>query len=151
MQAPRHIWLHGSRSGQLWSVKSEFDSTRGYARRGANGLGWGATAGEGEYSVHYNARRWGHNIRELSDDGQAIEFAQSRLGVPISDRMVWTAACYIHDEVFAAFPSLNADNVVLLEHWETAPGRRDGKSDIDPSRPGELAGRVRDELRRLAR
>lgn len=98
------------------------------------------------YSVHFDADRWGHNIRELSDDGIGIEIAQARLGQPITDLQVQTVAYILLEEVFPVHPHLTSANVILLEHHETAPGKRDGKSDVDPSRPGVLAERVRGAL-----
>lgn len=141
--------LHGSRSGVVWTLRDEFNSTRGYARSGAAGLGWNATVGEGALSVHMKATEWGWNAREHSDQYGAVEIANARLGDPVTDGEVRSVAAYLVDRFLPYHPHLGktlVDRVracELPEHWELPAGVRDGKTDVVYRHGGELAARVR--------
>ena len=143
---PYGILLHSSRSGRIWTTRQEFDSTRGYARRGADGLFWNATVGEGAYSLHYDRNRpvpWGYNARGASRYYYAIELAQPRLGDPITDELVDTAATCIVLEVLPHYLGMDLRSAFLPEHWELPEGKADGKTDVWYGQPGQLAAWVR--------
>jgi hypothetical protein len=136
VERPRGIILHGSRSGQSWSIDREFDSCRNYAAGGANGLGWNATVGEMEYSIHLSARNWGWNARSASRSFLGVELAQARYGDPITDAMVIALVHWYQHEVLPMWGELPlGSDAALPSHNSLPEGAADGKSDcyLDPS------------------
>jgi hypothetical protein len=143
------IILHGSRSGLARSAAAEYAATVRYAGNGAGGLAWNVTLGPGAYTVHVPANRWGWNAREHSRHYLAVEFSQARPGDAIGDDQITAFAAWYRAEVAPVWPRLIDDLVRpggLVEHHELPAGRRDGKSDVDPARPGELARRCWEEV-----
>jgi hypothetical protein len=132
---PKGIILHGSRSGQDWSVAREFDSCRNYAASGAGGLGWNATVGQlidgtSAYSVHMSARQWGWSARHHSNDYLAVEFAQAQLSDAITDAQVQAFAAWYRAEVVPVWGALDLSGPDALPmHSELAAGQADGKTD----------------------
>lgn len=144
---PEGIILHGSRSGQAWTVKAEFDSCRNFAASGANGLGWNATIGEDAYSVHMTARQYGWNARYHSRVFLAVEFAQATAQRAITDAQIRAFAAWYWDIAAKVWGKLPLQNDAALPcHSELAAGRADGKSDAHPYGSPEC-----DELRRRIR
>lgn len=147
---PKGIILHGSRSGQQWSIGSEFDSCRNYAASGANGLGWNVTAGQDEYSVHMTARQWGWNARHHSDDYLAVEFAQARIVDPITDAQVRSFIHWYEHEVVPVWGRLDLSaDAALPMHSELPAGQADGKTDAfvaHSDRANDLRRRIRAAL-----
>lgn len=147
---PRGIILHGSRSGQSWSIGREFVSTRNYAASGADGLGWNATIGPDAYSMHMTAREWGWNAREASRTYLAVEFAQSTVDEPITVGQVRAFVHWYAHEVVPVWGALDLSrDDALPMHSELAAGRRDGKSDVFPlsdRRGDDLRARIRGAL-----
>jgi hypothetical protein len=135
-ERPRGIILHGSRSGQSWSISREFDSCRNYAAGGANGLGWNITCGELEYSIHLSPRKWGWNARSASRSYLGVELAQANFGDPITDAMVTALVHWYKHEVVPIWGELPlGSDAALPTHNSLPEGKADGKSDcmIDPS------------------
>jgi len=161
------VILHASRSGQrvnrytgaAWTQLDEFDSTRGYASRGAAGLFWNWTAGPHRFSRHANKAwvprynryllPWGYNARYHSSEYAAIEIAQANLGDHVSEDTLWTVAWIIKNEFLPLYPGLTIGTIQLPEHWELPAGRADGKTDMWYNQPGVLAERVRNLMREL--
>lgn len=70
---------------------------------------------------------WGWNARVHSASYLAIEFAQGRLGDPISDETLDAAAWWINTIARVQWPDLPLN---LPHHSELPAGRTDGKSDV---------------------
>jgi hypothetical protein len=146
---PLGVVLHGSRSGRRRTPAEEFDSTVAWAIGGAGGLGWHATVGEGVAAIHLPPTVWAWHARRFSGRYLGLEFAQARRGDPISDGQVTAAAHYLAMVVRPAWPGLDLTRPgVLVEHWQLDRllPRPDGKTDVAPERPGELAARIRGVL-----
>jgi hypothetical protein len=144
---PQGIILHGSRSGQNWDTDREFDSCRQYAANGAGGLGWTATIGNLEYSCHMTPRQYGWNARSDSSRMLAVEFAQARLGDPITDRQVEAFVAWYNAEVVPVWGALDlSQDRSLPTHAELSTGAADGKSDCYPAH-SEGAKDVRARIR----
>lgn len=147
---PSGIILHGSRSGQAWTIRAEFDSCRNFAASGANGLGWNATIGEGAYSIHMTARQYGWNARYHSKSFLAVEFAQATAQRPITDRQIEAFDAWYWNVVVKTWGELPLQNDDALPcHSELAAGRVDGKSDAFPfgdPRGDDLRTRIRAAL-----
>ena len=148
---PLGIILHGSRSGQQWSIGSEFDSCRNFAAGGANGLGWNATVGEDEYSIHMTARQWGWNARSpASQTLLAVELAQAQLVDPITDAQVRAFVHWYEHEVVPVWGPLDlSSDGALPTHAELPAGIADGKTDCFPRndpRADDLRARIRAAL-----
>lgn len=115
------------------------------------------------YAVHMDITEYGYHARELSQRTLSFEFAQPNLGDPITDLQVYAAAAYIYTDVRTQLPALyhnllthpiptNSEAYVhkyMPEHWQTIPGQRDRKSDVDPANGGALASRIVQFLRQL--
>lgn len=156
---PLALILHSSRSGR--APGEEQPSTRTYREYSGTvawcqspnngGIGWHCTAGEtatGEpiYAVHLPPDQWAWHVRELSSTHLGIEFSQPTVNDPISDAQVAACAHWLTFEVFPRWPHLSRATLEMPAHSETAPGKRDGKSDPYP------AGDVRlDNLRKRLR
>ncbi|MPZ68617.1 MAG: hypothetical protein GEU71_03720 [Actinobacteria bacterium] len=155
LRQPLGTILHGTRSGKAWSTDQEYASTVSYVRNGAGGLGWHVCVGNDVVCIHMEPEEWGHNARACSDDYLACEFAQARLGDPITDAQVrafvwWWLRCtraFPHlPEYFPTHSDLDASG---------ATGKFDGKSDpflaSDRSGADELRARIRAEIERQRR
>lgn len=148
---PSGIILHGSRSGQQWSIGSEFDSCRNFAAGGAGGLGWNVTVGQDEYSVHMTARQWGWNARSpASQTLLAVEFAQAQLVDPITDAQVRAFVHWYEHEVVPVWGALDLSaDAALPMHSELPAGMADGKTDAFlawSERANDLRARIRAAL-----
>lgn len=141
---PHGIILHSTRSGRYWGEENEYIGTLSYVDNGAAGLGWNATIGPGEICEHINVDHWGWNARGHSRHYLAIEFAQARLGDPISDESIAAAAYWIKHFAEPSWP--NVANK-LIEHRELAAGIADGKTDIGADQ--DVPNRLRLALVRL--
>lgn len=147
-QRPIGIILHGSRSGQAWSIEREFDSCRNFAAAGAAGLGWNATIGPLAYSVHMSARQWGWNARSpASLIYLAVELAQATVNDPITDEMVQALGHWYEHEVIPVWGKLDLSlDSHLPMHSELPTGIADGKTDAFPrgdARADNLRHRIR--------
>jgi hypothetical protein len=148
---PDGLILHGSRSGQHWTLGQEFDVTRRYCVNNPEGLSWQATIGEDRYSVHMDSRSWGWSAREHSYRYLALEFSQANLGDPISDAQVRAAVAWVKAEALKSWPLLNLTKPgALPTHAELPAGVRDGKTDayeLGDSRADDLRRRILAQLR----
>lgn len=147
---PVGIILHGSRSGQAWSIGREFVSTRNYATSGIE-LGWNATIGPDAYSVHMTAREWGWNARSpASQTLLAVEFAQAQLSDPITDAQVRAFVHWYEHEVMPMWGALDLSaDAALPMHSELPAGVQDGKTDAftrNSERANDLRARIRAAL-----
>jgi hypothetical protein len=148
------VILHGSRSGQRHSIKREFDGTRNYAASKPpiyeNGvivgyLGWQATIGEDEYSVHMTARQWGWHAGGDSYFLLGTELAQANEGDAITDGQVRAWVAWYRAEVVPVWGEIVSGPQHLSMHGERPQGRSIGKSDAfragDP-RADQLRARI---------
>jgi hypothetical protein len=147
---PQGIILHGSRSGQSWDTNREFDSCRQFAANGAGGLGWSATIGNREYSRHMTARQYGWNARSDSTRMLAVEFAQARLGDPVTDQQVEAFVSWYYGEIVPVWGLLDlSQDRSLPMHSELSTGASDGKSDAflaQSKEANDLRRRIRQAL-----
>lgn len=155
---PVALILHSSRSGRAPGDEQpsarayrEYSGTVAWCQSANNGgIGWHVTVGEtasGEpiYCVHL-ADQWAWHCRELSSTHLGIEFSQPTVNDAISDAQVAAAAHWLTFEVFPRWPHLSRATLDLPAHSETAPGKRDGKSDPFPAGDGRLEN-LRQRLR----
>ncbi len=70
------------------------------------------------------------HARELNGTHLGVELVQPRLGDPISDAQYASLAWWLRQMSERYGFSLTPET--LVEHRDTAPGRRDGKTDIGP-------------------
>ena len=136
---PAGVILHGTRSGQNYDVRQEFDATVNYVRAGAAGLGWHVTVGDMVIATHIAPQAWGWNAREHSDDYLAAEFAQAKLGGPITDGQINAFAWWFLTHARAVWPKLPA---FFPTHASLPAGIRDGKSDVEPRGQHSVADRI---------
>lgn len=136
---PQGVILHGTRSGQAWSVDQEYQATRRYVLAGADGLGWNLTVGDGIIAVHMSPREWGWNARQHSAAYLAVELAQARLGDGITDGQI-DAVCWWWTTVARAiWPDLPA---TFVNHADLPAGVVDGKTDVEPRGQHSVRDRI---------
>ena len=128
--------MHGSRSGSTvpqtpQALHNEFVGTANYAVGQVDGLGWNATIGDDEISVHMAYSVWGWNARGASDDFLGVEFAQAREDWAVTDGQV-RAFCWFFMQARKVWPGLamyfptHAD----LDGTPIYGGITDGKTDV---------------------
>jgi hypothetical protein len=135
-----------------WQLR-EFNSTRGYADSGANGLFWSTTVGRLRYSRHRKRTlppAWGYHAGESSRTLAGVEIIQPKLNTPVDDETVFTVAIAIRDEVMAVHKHLTVD-MVLQQHCQLPQGIRDGKTDVFYPPSNVFNDRVRAALRSIVR
>lgn len=136
---PAGVILHGTRSGQPYSVEQEYQATLNYVRSGAGGLGWNITVGDGKVCEHVSARHWGWNARGASRIHLAVEFAQAHLGDPITDRQVDAFCWYLLNVWQPIWPNLPW---AFPNHSDLPEGVADGKSDVEPRGEHSVRDRI---------
>ncbi|MGH2362427.1 MAG: hypothetical protein ACRDGM_18035 [bacterium] len=136
---PDGVILHGTRSGQDFNTTREMLATLNFVAGGAVGLGWNITVADNWVCEHIDSERWGWNARESSNHHLAVEFAQAKLGTPISDEQIEAFCWYFVHVMRKSWPGLPA---VFPNHSDLPPGIRDGKTDVEPK--GQHA--VRDRI-----
>lgn len=136
---PVGVILHGTRSGQDYSVEQEYQATLNYVRSGASGLGWSVTIGDGKICEHMTPRYWGWNARGASSKHLAAEFSQAKLGGAITDGQI-DAFCYWFLKVArGTWPALP---MAFPNHSELPEGIADGKSDVEPRGSHSVRDRI---------
>ena len=123
--------MHGSRSGHNELVgHAEFIGTSNYAADNPLGLGWNATIGDDEISIHMPVSRWGWNARGCSSHYIGVEFSQPTESIEITDGQVRAFVWYVK-EVIKFWPNLP---MYFPTHAEldgtTEYGGSDGKTDV---------------------
>jgi hypothetical protein len=113
------------------------------------------------YAIHMPLTEYGYHARELSQRTLSFEFAQPNINDPITDMQVYAACAYIYTDIRIQLPALYHNLLThplppipythkyMPEHWQTIPGQRDRKSDVDPAHGGLLATRIVQFLRTL--
>lgn len=150
LHQPHGVILHGSRSGAVHTTThAEFTGTANFAL--TTELGWNATIGDDEIAIHLPPDEWGHNARLASDDFLAVEIAQSRLGVPISNGQVRAFCWWMRKFVLPRWPGLPMHFPTHSEvENDGLTGQIDGKTDVfewqDQANANELRQRVMDRL-----
>lgn len=142
--APLGLILHGSRSGQPYSINREYAATVNYVASGAAGLGWNATVGDGVVALHMAVTEWGWNARGASSRWAAVELAQANLGDPISALQIEGAAAMwvkLRDHYGKAFP------LRFVNHSDLLEGRQDGKTDVEMAGQHSVIDRVTARLK----
>jgi len=133
-RTPLGIILHGSRSGSTINTRhQEFLGTSRYAVNEPNGLGWSATIGDDELSLHMTNRQWGWNARGASDNFLAVEFAQPGMTWAISDGQVNAFVWFLLEarRTWPALPSYFPTHAEL-DGTPVYGGTLDGKTDVFP-------------------
>ena len=112
-----------------WGEAAEWAATCNYVRAGAGAdrLGWNITAGPGIIAEHLAPHEWGWNAGVHSRHYLAIEFAQARLGDPISDSTLDAAAWWVRERALTHWPAMP---LFLVHHSELAQGIAQGKTDV---------------------
>lgn len=127
---PKGFLLHSSRSGLARSEYDEFLSTAAYCQSNPDGLAWHASIGPGAVAIHMRPQAWGWSARSpASSEWIAVEFAQGRLGDPISDDQVDAFCAYAVARVLAVWPQMPL--AFVFHSWLPA-GIKDGKTDPYP-------------------
>lgn len=136
---PLGVVLHSTRSGQDYNEAEEFSATVRYVRNGAAGLGWNVSIGPNVIATHIQPRQWGWHARSASSRWLAAEFAQSKLGGPISDEQVQAFCWWFRLVARAVWPDLPR---TFPNHSDLAEGKADGKSDPEPAGQHSLRDRI---------
>lgn len=126
---PAGVILHGTRSGQPYTVEQEYQSTLNYVRSGAAGLGWNITVGEGKLCGHISPKSWGWNARQHSSEYLAVEFAQAHLGDLITGAQIDAFCWWFLNSARTLWPLLPME---FPNHSDLPAGIADGKSDVEP-------------------
>jgi hypothetical protein len=144
---PKGVILHGSRSGHPQSTSAEFHGTRRYAVNEPNGLGWTATVGDDEISIHMAPTEWGYNARGCSSKYLAVELAQPTEADPITPGQVNALCWAIRRLWLPAWPALPLHFPTHAELDGTAEygGQYDGKTDVY-SRGSRAADKLRNRI-----
>lgn len=142
---PQGCILHGSRSGQDYNKLEEYNSTVNFVRDGAydaegTPLGWNVTIGEDRYSIH-NRKRWGWNAGKHSRDFVAAEFAQAKVGEPITDAQLDMFEHWWRSVVMVDYPNIP---MFFINHSELEQGIAAGKTDA--GRIGAEANMLRERI-----
>ena len=136
---PVGVILHGSRSGQPYTVEQEFQATLNYVNSGAAGLGWNITIADGKVCEHMAPRYWGWNARNASKIHLACEFAQAHLGDEITDGQIDAFCWWFLNVAREAWPGLP---MAFPNHSELPEGIADGKSDVEPRGENSVRDRI---------
>ena len=136
---PMGVILHGSRSGQPYTVEQEYMATVNHVRNGANGLGWNITVGNGVVCEHMTPRYWGWNARGASNRHLAVEFAQANLGDLITDAQIDAFCWYFTNVMKVAWPGMPR---AFPYHSELPEGVADGKTDPEPRGEHSVRDRI---------
>ncbi len=145
---PQGVILHGTRSGQNYTTRQEYDATVNYVKNGAGGLGWSATIGDDVIALHLLAGEWGWNSRAASSKYLAVEFAQATVDREISPAQVKVFAWWFLNRARVAWPNLP---LTFPTHAELPEGQADGKTDPMPRgdpRADQLRARILAEIKR---
>lgn len=146
---PKGVILHGSRSGIIHSVHSEFVSLSNYGK--STELAFNASIGEDEVALHLNPTHWGWNARGCSGLYLAIEFSQSTVQGVISDGQVRAFCIWLRDYVLPIYPNLPRYFPTHAELDGTDEyGTFDGKTDVFPDgdwRTTDLRNRINAHLK----
>lgn len=143
---PAGVILHGTRSGQTYNTAQEYASTKRFVAGGAAGLGWNLTVGDDILSLHLDPDQWGWNAREASRQFLAAEFAQARLGSPITDGQVRAFCWWFVQHARQRWLSLP---LVFPNHADLPSGARDGKTDVELAGDHTVRDRILARLRAL--
>ena len=141
---PEGIIIHGTRSGQGYSINREYTATLNYVAGGAAGLGWLCTIGDGVLAWHMNINEWGWNAREHSSKYIGVEVAQAKLGDTPSDAQIEGIA-YVWTRCKSVWPAMP---LRFVNHSDLPAGIRDGKTDIEPRGKHATIDRVLSRLYR---
>ncbi len=136
---PVGVILHGTRSGQDYSIEQEYRATLNYVRSGASGLGWTCTIGENAIALHMTPRYWGWNARSASQRHLAVEFAQAKLGDEITDKQVSNFCWWFLNVARETWPNLP---MAFPNHSDLPEGVQDGKSDVEPRGEHSVRDRI---------
>ena len=146
-RTPLGVILHGTRSGQPYSVEREYQATLNYVRGGAGGLGWSITVGDNAICTHMTPGDWGWNARAASSKYLAAEFAQAHLGDPITDGQINAFCWWFLNVARAQWPDLAQ---LFPNHSDLAQGVADGKSDVEPNGHHSVRDRILERLKSIA-
>jgi hypothetical protein len=141
---PAGVILHGTRSGQPYTVPEEYAATLRYVRAGASGLGWNVTVGSGVLALHINPAAWGWNARGASSRYLAAEFAQANLGGFVTDQQIDAFCWWVVNVARKVWPALP---LVFPNHSDLAEGIQDGKTDIEVRGASTVRSRILARLR----
>lgn len=139
---PEGCILHGTRSDQPYNKREEYDSTVNYVRNGTDGItGWNVTIAEDRYCEHMSPKQWGWNARGHSRLFIAAEFAQAKVGEPITDKQLDMFEHWWRFKVKPAHPNIP---LFFINHSELEAGIADGKTDA--ARRGAEAEALRERI-----
>lgn len=151
---PKGVILHGSRSGNtMLTTHQEYVGTGNYAIDQPGGLGWHATIGDDEITIHMAPNEWGWNARSASSKYIGVEFAQPVERNAISDGQV-RAFCWYFQQARQRYSKLPPyfPTHAELDGTQEYGGTYDGKTDVftrGSLRTVELRVRIKDRLTAL--
>ena len=129
--------MHGTRSTNPNTVDQEYAGTVNYVRNGADGKGWNLTIGNGIICEHMTPRYWGWHALGASNRHLGAEFAQARLGDPITDAQIDAFCWWFLNVARAAWPNLPR---AFPNHSELPEGI--GNTDVEPRGEHSVRDRI---------